>query len=410
MSESQVSIFIFSVLVMLSLSLAMGHFFEIMKMPRVIGEIVAGILLGWSVFGQVAPELYEWLYGKNSGQDNFILVFYWMGLILLMFTAGFKISSKINKDDGKIVSRLVLGGLCIPFTFGFYASGVFPNAAKADHIAYALVLGSACAVTSIPVITKIFMDLGLEKGCFAKRILSAAAIQDLILWAIISIALSIQHGDAINATSIITKFISVILFSVIIVFVGPVIVRFLGQFVKNKTPEDAIMGHVILVCLAIVGLASLLSVHIVYGSLLAGIVVGHFSSEKLDSVKHSITNFSGWFFVPLYFSLVGFKINLNGDLSFVMAGIFLAASSLVKIFSIMIFMLRSKEKPLDIIDYGVIMNTRGGPGIVLASVAFSANIVDQSLFFALVISSIITSLIAGVWLRFRKDRDLMAFK
>jgi len=401
MSDFELSRFLLSIMMLLALAMAVGQAFDYMKMPRVIGEITAGLLLGPSVLGLVAPELHKSVFHAFPDQEKLLSVFYWLGLILLMFSAGFRVSSTFERHDSSTVFALIAGGLILPFIFGFSAAGIFPNTNLPNPTSYALVMASACAVTSIPVIIRIYMELGIESGRFARLTLTAASLQDLILWTILSIAIALQQGKAFDASGFLVGFAGIAAFSLIVVTALSSLIGLCGRQVLGKIPDEALIGYALLVCLLIVTLASLLHVHIVFGALLAGIVVGRFSVPQLERVKQSILNFSAWFFVPIYFALVGMKMDLPSYFDPQSLLSFLTISSVVKVISVVLVARVVEKSWMKTMDYGLVMNARGGPGIVLASLAYAAEIIDQSLFVTLVLTSILTSLFAGIWLRWR---------
>jgi Kef-type K+ transport system membrane component KefB len=406
MLDYELSRFLLSLVLILFFSLSVGHVFSVLGLPRLIGEICAGLILGPSLLGFFAPDLYAWIFSGFPEQQKLLSVFYWLGLIFLMFTAGFKITTSFLRQDFKLVGMLISGGIVLPFIFGLLATGWFQNTLSANSVAFTLVIACASAVTSIPVITRIFLDLNMLSGRFARIILSAAAIQDVFLWVILSVALTIQVGQGGQPTDfydIGLVVVATFFFAVVAMFMLPAILPVAGRLALKGSPDASLIGYTLLVCLILVSLASVLQVNIIFGALLAGVVIGRLPGARLETVKQNITNMALWFFVPIYFAMVGLQMNLPGNFEPILIFGFLLASSLVKIASVT-FAARFGDVPWRrAIDFGVTMNARGGPGIVLASMAYGAHIIDQALFVALVLASIFTSLAAGIWLRLRRD-------
>jgi Kef-type K+ transport system membrane component KefB len=237
-------------------------------------------------------------------------------------------------------------------------------------------------------------------------ILTAAAAQDLFLWIILSIGLAIQ-AESIAAlpqdTSFFKIIVSTVLFVVLSIYMGPFILRLSSQILVDKKKQLPIMGVTLLVCLVPVTIASMLGVNVVFAALLSGIVIGQFSGERMSQIKKNIKNFSIWFFVPIYFALVGLQINLPNNFNLEILLKILLLSSLVKIISVTLLAYLSLASWSKSIDYGVAMNARGGPGIVVASVAYAAKIIDDELFLVLILVAIITSLVSGLWIRYRRE-------
>ncbi len=404
MADFELTRFLLSLVLLLFFSLSIGHIFSVIGLPRVVGEIGAGLILGPSLLGFLFPDLFQWIFSGFSEQKKLLSVFYWLGLIFLMFTAGFNVSTKLTQGTGRLIFLLMLGGLGLPFLFGLAAAHFIPNSLTVNPISFALVLAAASAVTSIPVLTRIFMDLNVLSTRFAQVVLSAAAVQDLILWVALSIALSIQQGQAdfsfrISDVALIVA--GTLIFGAAALLLFPLAIRYAGHIVLKGSPDTSLIGYTMLVCLLLVSIASVLHVNVVFAALLAGVVIGRLPGARLEIVKQNISNLAAWFFVPIYFALVGLQMNIPGNFDLVLILGFLLSSSAIKVASVALFARLARISWSNAIDYGVTMNARGGPGIVLASLAFAGGIIDEALFVGLVVVSIVTSLVAGVWLKFR---------
>ena len=408
MNDSELARFFLSLVLLLVGALGGGHLFERLRMPRVIGEIAGGIVLGPSVLGLVSRDAYDWLFAGFPVQEALLSAFYWFGLILLMFTAGFSLHGEAS-GSRRVVSALMIGALMIPFSFGYAAAPLFSGARLGEPLAFELVMGIAVAVTSIPVLSRIFLDFDLMSTRFARNIIAAATIQDLVLWTILAIATAVQHGDTADAAGIGRVIIITLAFVLASLFFAPAAVRAIRRWLFGKLSEASLTGYAMLLCLIFVAAASFLDVNIVFAALVAGLVLARSPSRHLAPVKQRIADISIWFFVPIYFALVGLRLDLAHQFDALLTLFFIVASTVVKLTSCTIAARAAGANWIRSLDYGVAMNTRGGPGIVLASVAHAAGIIDGRMFTALVLASILTSLAAGLWLRWRLAHDPMAF-
>lgn len=297
----------------------------------------------------------------------------------------------------------------IPFAFGYAGASLFADTQLGDPFAFKLVMGIAAAVTSIPVISRIFLDLGLMGTPFARNVIGAATIQDLILWTILAVATAVQHGEAANAVGI-GRVVAITLgFVLASLFFAPAVVRALRRWIIGKFSEAPFTGYTMLLCLIFVAVASLLNVNIVFAALVAGLVMARFPSRHLAPVKQHIADIAIWFFVPIYFALVGQRLNLAQEFDAGLTVLFISMSTAIKLLSCTLAARTADCDWARAFDYGVAMNTRGGPGIVLASVAHAAGIIDGRMFTALVLASILTSFGTGLWLRWRMVRDPKVF-
>jgi Kef-type K+ transport system membrane component KefB len=401
MTDAELAKLFLSLVLLLSAALGGGHLFERLRLPRVIGEICGGLVLGPSVLGLVVPGAYSWVFQGFSAQPALLSAFYWLGLILLMFTAGFRVEPTVGRRDRYVILLLVVGSSLLPVGFGWLIAPYFPAAAGADPLAFTLVMAIACAVTSIPVISRIFIDLGMIESRFAKLTISAATVQDLMLWVTLAIATAIQQGGGTDLGSLGRVVAVTVAFAAGTLLLGPALLRFAGRLTVRRFTDASLTGYTLLVCLIFVTLASLLHVNIIFGALLAGLIIGRFPADRFAAVKQRIADIALWFFVPIYFAQVGLLLNLPAQFDAGLILGFLAASSVVKIVSVVLTVKLARISWLDALDHGIAMNTRGGPGIVLASVAHASGIIGDPMFVALVLASILTSLLSGMWFRWR---------
>jgi len=366
-------------------------------------------MLGPSALGLISLDVHNWLFAGFPAQGALLAAFYWFGLVLLMFTAGFSMSREVEGGTSRVIFALVIGALILPFAIGYASASIFDDTRVGDDLAFKLVMGIAVAVTSIPVISRIFLDLNMMQTLFARNVVGAATIQDLVLWTLLAVATAVQHGNATDAAGITRVVVITMLFVIASIFLAPAVLRAIRQNVFGKFSEASLTGYAVLLCLVFVAAASLLNVNIVFAALLAGLVITRFNSRQLVAVKQRIADISIWFFVPIYFALVGLRLDLAHQLDVQLTLLFIVASSAIKVTSCTVAARASGIEWIRSFDYGIAMNTRGGPGIVLASVAHAAGIVDDRMFTALVLASIITSLATGCWLRLRLVRDPSAF-
>jgi Kef-type K+ transport system membrane component KefB len=409
LTDAELGRFFLSLVLLLILALGGGQLFERLKMPRVIGEIAGGFALGPSVLGLVSLDAHEWLFAGFAAQGALLLVFYWFGLLLLMFTAGFKMHAVGGGGTSRIIPALIVGALTLPLAFGYASAPFFAGSRTGDPLAFQLVMAIAVAVTSIPVVSRIFLDIGLMNTAFARNVIAAATIQDLVLWTLLAVATAVQHGVATNTAGI-ARLISVTgAFVLVSLFLAPALVRTVRRRCFGKLSEASLTGYSLLLCLMFVAAASLLEVNMVFAALLAGMLMARFSSRHLIVAKERIADIAIWFFVPIYFALVGLKLDLAHEFDATLTLTFIVASTIVKLASCALAARAAGTDWAKALDYGVAMNTRGGPGIVLASVAHAAGIIDGRMFTALVLASILTSLATGIWLRRRLISDPATF-
>ena len=170
--------------------------------------------------------------------------------------------------------------------------------------------------------------------------------------------------------------------------------------------RSARLAAAVLWCFLVAAIAAALDVNIIFGAFIAGIALGSLGREQMAKEKEQIAAFSMGFFVPVYFAIVGYRIDLPGAFDPMLFIGFFVFSTVIEGVCVFLAMRLSRCRPLASWNFAVAMNTRGGPGIVLASIAFDFGLVDERMFVTLVLAAILTSLAAGAWFLYAVDRRL----
>lgn len=403
MTEFELSRMFLALFSLLGMAHGCGYVCQWFKMPRVIGEIGGGILLGPTVLGFFFPDAYTFIFAAFPAEKQVLSAFYWIGLTALMFVSGFRVQRKLDRDDTSLIAVIVVAATGLPFLAGWFAPHVFdftPYAgANGGVIALTLVIAIAFSVTSIPVISKIFLDLKMIQTRFARVVLGAATIQDLILWIGLSLATSLaQGGEGDPGELAITVFKTLAFVGLALAF-GPRLLNWVSRLRINFVWKASPIGYLFSVCFLLVAVASLLTVNLVFGALVAGMVVGAVSNGAFEPVKERIGEISTGLFVPIYFAIVGLKIDLPNDLDLAFTLGFIVVSSVIEIVCVVVASRLTGRDILTSFNFGLAMNTRGGPGIVLASIALGAGIINETFYVTLVVAALVTSLISGMWFR-----------
>jgi Kef-type K+ transport system membrane component KefB len=383
----------------------LGSAFARMRMPRVIGEIAGGLILGPTVLGAISKSAYNWTFNSPDfpSQGKLLAMASEFGLVLLMFMSGMEIKARFAREDRKVAFPLLAGATLLPFLIGVAAPKVFnfkPYLGPHGNISsLTIIIGIAVAITSIPVISKIFLDLGIMHTRFARICLTVATVEDIALWGLLAVAISLsKSADPSMFILVKTPLITLAFF-----FVGMVLVPRLLNGICHTAARNVVENRpvrlALLTCFAMVAVSELLGVKDMFGALLAGMAICRLPHDVVEVVRTKVKAFALVFFTPVYFAIVGLKLDLlkSFDLRFFL-GFFLFCC-VVKSLATAGAARFSTGDWLSTANLAAALNTRGGPGIVLASVAYDAQIIDERFFITLVLTAVITSLFAGVWFR-----------
>lgn len=389
-----------------------GRLFVRLRQPRVIGEIAGGLLLGPTVLAHLWPSAHGWMFAAGPG-DAVLRIVYQAGLLLLMFCSGLELRSAFQKREGFASLSIALVGTAVPFVAGLLSIrfGLVDTEAligtAANPTSFTLVIAIAMAVTSIPVVSRIFHDLGILGTAFARIVLSAAVLEDVLLFVVLNVALSLvgaSHGahfglpavlgiEVASPEGYLYHLLGTGLFLGVTLAYGP---GLYGRLARSRLAAFRISPVAMLLTafVAVTGLAVLLGVAEIFGALLAGIAAST-SGEGAEGARRTVERFSFALPIPIYFAIVGQRLDLvrHFDVGFFL--LFFAVACLVKTAACYVGARLAKESHRGAFNLAVAMNARGGPGIVLASVAFDAAIIAEGMYTVLVMLSIFSSLIVG---------------
>jgi Kef-type K+ transport system membrane component KefB len=259
-------------------------------------------------------------------------------------------------------------------------------------------------------VSKIFADLKILDTRFARLVLGVAVLEDIILWLALAIATSLAGKGLLRPREIATHIGTTIAFFMLGLTILPRMVKRINKARFNFFARNAPAGYALAVLLAYCVAAGALGVSLVFAAFLAGFAVVHNKRRLFSEALEAIARVSFAFFIPVYFALVGLKLDLIRGRSLSMLVVFLLGSCLVKVLSISAAGRLAGFRGLTLVNLAITTNARGGPGIVLASVAFDAGIISATFYTTLVLAAVITSQIAGAWLDYviRKGWPLLA--
>ena len=195
-------------------------------------------------------------------------------------------------------------------------------------------------------------------------------------------------------------------FLAVSLWLAPLLLKALDGTRINIISRSSPTGYTLAICFIFSALAAALGINAIFGAFVAGIAVGALPDETFSEVKRRIADVSLAFFVPIYFALVGLKIDLPRFLDPMFTANFIILTTMVELGAVILAARLIGKTPLTSFNLGMAMNTRGGPGIVLASVALSFGIINGVFFVTLVLAAVITSLASGAWFRLLLRRGL----
>src|SRR5882757_2369367 len=227
MSNSDLTSVLFILLLLVSLAQLLGYLFVKLRQPKVVGEILAGVVLGPALLGRV-PAIAQIMDGAKH-QGNILDFVYWLGLLLLMFLSGAETQQLFSREERREVGWLTIVGTGIPFALGLIFGPWIIRPALAgpngNRVSLIIILAVGVAVTSVPVVSKIFADLKILHTRFARLVLGVAVLEDIVLWLALAVATAMAGKVALNPRAMSYHLLSTIGFFVLGLTIVPRVVK-----------------------------------------------------------------------------------------------------------------------------------------------------------------------------------------
>ncbi|MBE7463763.1 MAG: cation:proton antiporter [Planctomycetes bacterium] len=387
--------FLLQIALVIALARLCGELLNRIKQPPVLGELLAGMLLGPTGLGAVAPEWQQTLFGNASGTA-------WvanLGLVLLMLLTGLETDVRTMRNLGRAAFTVSLCGLLIPFGLGAWLGYGIELAPEASRLNLCLFLGVAMAVSAMPVIAKILIDLGLIRRNFAVITLSAAVVDDTVGWVALALISGLVTAGAFDAAQLGMTMLYLTGFLLAARYVMYPLLRAglprLDHLWHLSGSELVLIVFVTLLCAAA---TEAMHVHAVFGAFVAGMVLRQCPTLRAENF-HKLEQITLSMFSPLFFGLVGLEVNLwelqGGRLLILVCVLALVG----KLAGCLVGGLLGRMGLWESLAVGVGMSARGAVGLVVAKIGKDLGILDEELFSVIVVMSLLTSFIAPLGLR-----------
>lgn len=366
------------------------------KMPIVMGEILLGIILGPTVFGSLYPDLCNSIFPKVGAAKIAMDGITSLAVVMLLFVAGMEVQLQIMLKQGKTAVYTSFTSMIIPFALGFAAVWFLPGFFnfKADKLVYALFFGIAMAVSALPVITRILMDLNLFKTKVGMVIIAAAIFDDLTGWIMFSFVLSLM-GQQGEITSIWFTIGMILGFGLFMLIIGRYVINKTLPWIQQKLSwPGGVLSISLGLCFLGAAFTEYIGLHAILGAFIVGIAFGdsvHLQEREREIIHQFVTNV----FAPLFFVSIGFKVNFieNFDLPLVLLVFFLAVAC--KVFGAALGGYMGGLTKRESLAVGFGLNARGAMEIILGTLALNVGLIDSKMFVALVVMALVTSMMSG---------------
>jgi Kef-type K+ transport system membrane component KefB/mannitol/fructose-specific phosphotransferase system IIA component (Ntr-type) len=392
-----------------------GELVKKFNQPSVLGEIIAGILLGPTVLGHFRPGVYDLLFPHTGPVALVLDGITAVSVVFFLLTAGIEIDLASIFRQGKSALLVSSFGMVIPFAFGFFSASMFPRFLGAtdatDHTVFALFIGTALSISALPVVARILMDLGLLRSEMGTIVMSSAMFDDLVGWILFGLVLGMMKTQGEAGQGIGHTIVLVLSFAVLMLTFGRWLIHKILPFIQAHTTwPGGVLGFIFSLTLASAAFAEYAGIHAVFGAFITGAAVGesgHLRERTSEHIHQIVTNV----FAPLFFASIGLHTNFVSNFHFGVTAVILGVACLGKVVGAG---WGARLGGMDIrtaLGVGFAMNARGAMEMILGILALQAGLIQEPMFVALVIMALATSLISAPAIRMLiKGKKLVSLK
>lgn len=405
LSHEATLLFLSQLALLLGVARFFGEWMRRRDQPAVIGELLAGLLLGPSVLGFVAPQWYAAVFPAEQVLSDLLSAFSLFCVLLLLIVTGLEIDLTLIVQRMRTAAWVSAGGLVVPFAFGLGLGWLAPAdfmSGPDKRVVFALFVAVNLSISAIPVIAKTLKDLKVIRRDLGQLNLAAAMLDDAVGWILLAVAAGLATKGSVTVEDVGLKLLASVAVMGLALSLGRGWVnRFLGAVDHWSPGEGSQLGALLFLALAFSIITHGLGLESMLGAFLGGILIGQ--SPRLKSqVAHTLELFTSSFCAPIFFATAGLKVNLPALFTpslLVMTAVVLLVATLGKYLGCYLGGKVVGLSHWQCLTLGSGMNPRGAMGVIVARIGLSLGILNQDMYSVMIAMAIITSLAAPPLLR-----------
>lgn len=393
------------IVLLIAVGRGLGEIMQRIGQPSVIGELLAGILLGPSLFGWIWPEAQHAIFPKTPEQKAMIDGIAQFGILLLLLLTGMETDLKLVRKVGKAAIAISIAGILVPFACGFALGEFLPDALLPrpdQRLVASLFMGTALSISSVKIVAVVVREMNFMRRNVGQIIVATAVIDDTIGWIIIAVIFSLASQGTLDIASVAKAMLGTFAFLAVSFTIGRRLVFLLIRWANDNLVSTAAVISVILLLMGVMALIThLIGVHTVLGAFVAGILVGE-SPILTRQIDERLRGLISSFFMPVFFGLAG----LSADLSvlrdpnlLMLTGLLVVIASVGKFGGAFVGGTLGGLNTRESLALASGMNARGSTEVIIATIGLSIGVLSQNLFTMIVTMAIVTTMAMPPMLR-----------
>jgi Kef-type K+ transport system membrane component KefB len=404
------SVFIAQIIVLLTIGRLLGELMQRFGQPAVMGQLIAGILLGPAILGVLWPGLQHALFPASPEQKAMTDAVAQLGILLLLLLTGMETDLSVFRRSRRVALSVSIAGIAIPFACGLVLGELLPDSMLPDpqkRFITTLFLGTALSISSVKIVAMVVRELGFLRRTVGQVIVSAAIIDDTIGWIIISVTLGLAVHGQVDIAALGKTLLGAAVFLGFSFTIGRrLIFRLIRWANDNLVSEVPVVTTILVITGTMALITDAIGVHTVLGAFVAGILVGQ-SPMLTRHIDEQLRGLIVGLFMPVFFGLAGLTTDptvlVNAELILLTLGL-IAIASLGKFSGAFLGGRLGGMSWAESLALGCGMNARGSTEVVVASIGLSMGVLNQELFTPIVAMAIVTTMSMPPMLRWALAR------
>jgi Kef-type K+ transport system membrane component KefB/nucleotide-binding universal stress UspA family protein len=391
------ALFIVQIVLLLLVGRLLGEAMQRIGQPAIIGQLIAGILLGPSIFGAIWPQAQHAIFPPAGEQRSMIDAVAQLGILMLLLLTGMETDLRLVRKVGKAAMSISIAGVALPFAGGFALGELLPDGLLPHpdrRLVASLFLGTALSISSVKIVALIVREMNFIRRNVGQIIVASAIIEDSIGWIIIAVTFGLASHGTLDLATLARSVLGTGVFLVVSLTVGRRIVFILIRWTNDTFVSEVPVITMILVIMGVMALTThLIGVHTVLGAFVAGVLVG----ESPILTRHIDAQLRGLItalFAPVFFGLAGVGTDLSvfRDPSLIwLVLIVVAIASVGKFAGAFIGGRLGGLAFRESLALGCGMNARGSTEVIIATIGLSAGVLSESLYTVIVAMAVVTT-------------------
>jgi Kef-type K+ transport system membrane component KefB/nucleotide-binding universal stress UspA family protein len=392
------AIFLSQIIALLVCGRLMGELMQRIGQPAVMGQLIAGILLGPSVLGAFWPEVQQSLFPASPDQKAMIDAVAQLGILLLLLLTGMETDLSVVRRSRRTAFSVSIAGIVVPFLCGVLLGELLPETMLPNpekRLITTLFLGTALSISSVKIVAMVVREVGFLRRTVGQVIVAAAIIDDTIGWIIMSVTFGLALHGRIDLASLAQSLLGTAIFLVLSFTIGRRLVFRLIRWANDRFLSELPVITAILVVTGMMALiTNAIGVHTVLGAFVAGILVGQ-SPILTRHIDEQLRGLIVALFMPVFFGLAGLTTNLavlaHTELLFLTFGL-IAIASFGKFGGAFLGGRLGGMTWAESLALGCGMNARGSTEVIVATIGLSMGVLNQNLFTTIVTMAVVTTM------------------